>query len=533
MKPKKFLKLFSVLAVSVIALTACATVEPVKNETVSLKEYGPKTFNPNYIDRTEQINALDAPVGKTLEEIRPEQYVLVTLNNSLLETVKTYQPLYDGDTKSVVMMTKQDALNLASANPDVAVEPNMEVTPTDEPNSVQSGGALDQWGLDRIDQTDLPLNDSYTYGNDANGVTAYIMDSGIRTTHNDFTGRIPKGFDTIGDGNGYSDCMGHGTHVAGITGGTSYGVAKQVSLIPVRVFACTGSASGTSIVNGMDWIKANHEGGPAVINLSLGGAGISSGWRTIIDDMTNNGFVMVVSAGNSTADACGYSPAFVPNAITVGSTQSTDVISSFSNYGSCVDIMAPGSLIKSSYYTSNNATYTMSGTSMAAPHVTGVVARLLQKYPSYTASQISDLLTSMASSGKLTGLPSGTPNKLLNISPTFAATDVITTSNKAPSAPVLLTATTISVASAPEVHIYGEHGISGVSSYEIKVALTGQTSPLQTITLSNIDTESILDVKITGLTNGTTYDVWATATNAGGTSSDSNKLTFKVVMPNV
>ena len=532
MKPKKLLSLLAVYAVSVLALTACSVQsEPVVSESVSLQNYGPKTFNPNYVDQTAKINALDAPIVDSIDEVKPDQYVLVTLDNSVLKTLSNYQSLYDGDSKSVIMMTKTDALALQSSHNNVVVEPNMKVEPTVEPDSTQSGGSLDQWGIDRIDQQDLPLDDSYTYGNDANGVTAYIMDSGIRTTQTEFTGRIPKGFDTIGDGYGYTDCMGHGTHVAGTVGGTKYGVAKKVSIIPVRVFACTGSASGTSITNGMNWIKANHSGGPAVINLSLGGAGVSSGWKTVVDDMVANGFIVVVSAGNSTADACSYSPAYVPNAITVGSTTSTDAISSFSNYGSCLDVLAPGSSIKSASYSSDSGTATMSGTSMAAPHVTGAVARLLQKYPSYTASQISSLLVSMSAKNKLSGLQAGTPNQLLNIASTFAATDIITTSDKAPNAPSLLAVKTVNVASAPEIHVYGEHAGSGVTSYDFIVALKGDTAPVKTVKVSNVDTEAPLDVTITGLTNNTEYDVWATSTSAGGTSIASDILTFKVVMP--
>lgn len=533
MKPFKFLSFLTVFAVSSLVLTACS-VSPNSGvaSTSSLQQYGPKTFNPDYVDETAKINALDAPVVSSLDEVRSDQYVLVTLDNTVLDSISNYQSLYDGDSSSVVMMTKKDALDLKSSHGDVVVEPNMEIKPTVEPDSTQSGGNLDQWGIDRIDQQDLPLDDSYTYGNDATGVTAYIMDSGIRTTQNEFTGRIPKGFDTIGDGYGYTDCMGHGTHVAGTVGGTKYGVAKNVSLIPVRVFACTGSASGTSISNGMNWIKANHAGGPAVINLSLGGSGVSSGWKTIVDDMVANGFVVVVSAGNSTANACGYSPAYVPNAITVGSTTNTDAISSFSNYGSCLDVLAPGSSIKSASYSSDNGTATMSGTSMAAPHVTGVVARLLQKYPSYTASQVSTLLVSMSAKNKLSGLQTGTPNQLLNIDSSFAATKIISNSDKIPNPPTLLTYKTNNVSSKPEVHVYGEHGSSGVNAYNVNVAVAGQSEPEQVFTVSNVNTETVLDLTITGLTNGNSYDVWVSSVSNSGVSVNSSKFTFKVVMPN-
>lgn len=532
MKPSKFLTLSSIVVGSLFLLTSCATTDTIMPEKeVNISSYGPKTFNPNYVDETEKINALDAPVAESLDEVKDDQYVLVTLNNSILEQVKNYQKLYDGDVESVIMMTKKDALALSSQNNTVHVEPNMEAYLTEETNAVQSGTGLDQWGLDRIDQESLPLNDSYTYMNDASGVTVYVMDTGIRSTHTEFTGRIPRGFDTIGDGRGYEDCNGHGTHVAGTAVGTLYGVAKKADVVPVRVFGCTGSASGTNIVNGMNWIKANHSGGPAIVNLSLGGSGIDYGWKSVIDDMTSNGFIMVVSAGNDTANACNYSPAFAPNAITVGSTVSTDAISSFSNYGSCVDIMAPGSSIKSASYSSDRGTATMSGTSMSAPHVSGAVARLLQKYPSYDASQVDTLLSTMSAKNKLTSLPSGTPNELLNIDSTFAANDVVTTSNKAPSAPQLLAVKTNNVNNAPEVHVYGKHSGSNVSGYNITVTLTGQTTPVKYLTISNPDVTRPMDFTIDGLTNGTTYDVWVNATNTAGVSSDSNKITFTVVMP--
>lgn len=534
MKPSKIFTVASIFASSLLFLTSCSTVIENRPEVeINLFSYGPQTYNPDYVDETDKINSLDAPVAKSLDEVQDEQYVIVTLNNSLLGSVSEYQKLYDGDDISVIMMKKKDAVSFSELHEDVIVEPNMAVHTTGdaEVNAVQSGNALDQWGLDRIDQENLPLDDSYTYMNDASGVTVYVMDTGIRSTHTEFTGRVPKGFDAIGDGRGYEDCNGHGTHVAGIVAGTNYGVAKKASIIPVRVFGCTGGASGTNIVNGMNWIKSNHAGGPAVVNLSLGGSGVDSGWQAVIDDMTANGFVMVVSAGNDTANACNYSPAFAPNSITVGSTTSTDGISSFSNYGSCVDIMAPGSSIKSASYASDRGTTTMSGTSMAAPHVSGAVARLLQKYPSYNSSQIDALLATMSVKNKISALPSGTPNELINIDSAFAANDIIFTSDKSPSAPQLLTIKTNKVNNTPEIHLYGKHAGSGVTSYNITVTLAGQSNPVKYFTISNPDVNQPLDITIDGLTNGSTYDVWMNAVNSSGVSVDSNKLTFTVVMP--
>ena len=531
MKPKKFIPFVAIFLASVLSLTGCSsTVETQHKESTDLLSYGPKTFNPNYVDDTEKINALDAPVAKSIDDVKPNQYVMVTLDNTILSGLKEYQPLYDGSTKSMVMMTKENALKLESSVSGVIVEPNMEIKTTEEANTTQSGGSLSQWGLDRIDQQSLPLDDSYTYGNDASGVTAYIVDSGIRTTHQDFTGRISKGFDTIGDGNGYSDCLGHGTHVAGIIGGTSYGVAKKVSLVPVRVFACTNSASGTNLVNGLNWIKANHSGGPAVVNLSLGGAGVSSGWATIINDMVANGFVMVVSAGNDSADACNYSPAYVPNAITVGATTNTDGLAYFSNYGSCVDILAPGSSITSDSYSSDSGNVVMSGTSMAAPHVTGAVARILQKNPTYTVAQASSDLIAMAASDKISSVKTGTPNNLLNIDATFAAGALMSGVESLPSSPQILATKIVNVNGLPQVHFYGKHGSTGVTSYNVTIKTAGTDVIVKTQGFSSVSLTQPLDLALDGLTNNTSYDAYITSMSSVGASQTPAKTTFTVVM---
>ncbi|KAB1914589.1 S8 family peptidase [Micromonospora sp. AMSO31t] len=265
------------------------------------------------------------------------------------------------------------------------------------------------WGLDRIDQRNLPLNSSYTYPNTASNVRAYIIDTGIRTTHTDFGGRATWGTNTVDSNN--TDCNGHGTHVAGTVGGTRYGVAKGVRLVAVKVLNCSGSGSTTGVVSGINWVTSNAVK-PAVANMSLGG-GVSSSIDNAVTSSVNSGVTYAVAAGNSSANACNYSPARAAAAITVGSTTSSDGRSSFSNYGSCVDIFAPGSSIVSAYRTSDTASSTLSGTSMASPHVAGAAALVLGANPSYTPAQVASYLTTNATTGKVTNPGSGSPNRLL------------------------------------------------------------------------------------------------------------------------
>ncbi len=275
-------------------------------------------------------------------------------------------------------------------------------------NATQSNAT---WGLDRIDQRDRPLNSTYNYTPTGSGVNAYIIDTGIRRTHAEFGSRAFAGYDAIGDGQNSNDCNGHGTHVAGTVGGTTYGVAKSVRLYAVRVLNCSGSGSNSGVIAGVDWVRANHIK-PAVANMSLGG-GASSALDTAVNNSINAGVTYVVAAGNDNANACNYSPARVSAAITVGSTTSTDARSSFSNYGSCLDIFAPGSSITSAWYTSNTATSTISGTSMASPHVAGVAALYLQGNPTASNATVRNAIVNSATTGRLTSIGTGSPNALL------------------------------------------------------------------------------------------------------------------------
>ncbi|MCK0912923.1 S8 family peptidase [Acinetobacter pittii] len=270
------------------------------------------------------------------------------------------------------------------------------------------------WGLDRIDQKNLPLDSAYSYLQTGSGTTAYIVDTGILSTHQQFSGRVLSGYAAISDGNGTSDCHGHGTHVAGTVGGSTYGVAKNVSLVPIRILGCDGSGASSNVIAGLDWILKNGKK-PAVVNMSLGGEANAS-LDSAVENLFNNGYVMVVAAGNSNTDACSSSPARVSKAITVAATDSTDTRASYSNYGSCVDIFAPGSQINSSWIGSNTATKVLNGTSMATPHVVGVVAEMLQSTPTATPQTISNNLLNQAINNVVKN-PSGSPNRLLYKSP--------------------------------------------------------------------------------------------------------------------
>jgi len=284
----------------------------------------------------------------------------------------------------------------------LADEPGVRAVEIDRPVWALETQPSAPWGLDRIDQAGLPLSSTYTYTATGQGVTAYIIDTGIHLSHNDFGGRATTGFDAV-DGGSADDCNGHGTHVASTVGGNTYGVAKRTNLVAVRVLACNGSGSTSGVIAGIDWVVGNHQAGqPAVANMSLGG-GASTAMDAAIGRLTSDGVTTVVAAGNSSADACGSSPARVPSAITVAASANNDALASFSNRGTCVDVVAPGQNITAAWHTSNTATNTISGTSMASPHAAGVAAKVLQGSPGSSPAAVSSAITSAATRDRLSG----------------------------------------------------------------------------------------------------------------------------------
>jgi subtilisin family serine protease len=307
-------------------------------------------------------------------------------------------------------LSAAEARRLA-ADPSVAsVEQNQTVHVAD---TTQSSAP---WGLDRIDQAALPLSGTYTYPDSAgSGVTAYVIDTGVRITHQQISGRASYGYDAVDGDTTASDGNGHGTHVATTIAGSTYGVAKKAKIVAVRVLDNAGSGTTAGVIAGIDWVTANHSG-PSVANLSLGG-GASTTLDTAVRNSIASGVTYAVAAGNSGANAPSYSPARVTEAITVGATTSSDARASYSNYGSVLDIFAPGSSITAGWYTIDTATNTISGTSMATPHVAGAAAVYLASHTSATPAAVASALTGGATTNVVTSPGTGSPNRLLKLVP--------------------------------------------------------------------------------------------------------------------
>jgi Subtilase family/Proprotein convertase P-domain/Peptidase inhibitor I9 len=302
-------------------------------------------------------------------------------------------------------MSERAALQVTT-DPQVAfVQQNQRVHALDvQPNPPS-------WGLDRIDQRSLPFDQSYTFSTTAPGVNAYIIDTGIRPTHQDFGGRVRQGRDTVDGDDDSTDCQGHGTHVAGTVGGRAHGVAKGVTLWAVRVLNCNGSGTSAGVIAGVDWVTRNAVK-PAVANMSLGG-GADDALDESVRRSIASGITYGIAAGNSNSSACNFSPARTAEAITVGSVYIDDSKSGSSNHGPCLDIFAPGVGITSAWLTSDTATMTLSGTSMATPHVVGTAALYLAKNPDATPQQVRDGLVNTATPDKVTNPGAGSPNRLL------------------------------------------------------------------------------------------------------------------------
>jgi subtilisin family serine protease len=305
-----------------------------------------------------------------------------------------------------IEMSARQAEDLSNDPRVLFVEEDGEVWPSTTAQSAPD------WGLDRIDQNILPLNSSFVYNNNGTGVRAYIIDSGINPNHADFGGRASVGYDALSDGQNGIDCRGHGTHVAGIVGSSTWGVAKNVNLIGVRVLPCTGSGQFSDFVEGVDWVTANHIK-PAVANVSINASGVSTSMTTSITNSIAAGVTYAVSAGNFNLDACGYSPANISTAIVAGATTASDNRAGYSNFGSCIDVWAPGHNITSTDYLSNTASRMMSGTSQASPMVAGVAALYLQNNRLATPATVKSVIESSAIPNRVTNIDTSSTSKML------------------------------------------------------------------------------------------------------------------------
>ena len=328
--------------------------------------------------------------------------------NENVKTKHVYNKVFNG----------YSAILSPSALEKVKKNPKVDYVEKDQVMRINTQVLNPTWGLDRIDQVSLPLSTTYSYVSAGTGVDAYIIDTGILVNHSDFGSRAVGGFSSIGTSTNWIDQNGHGTHVAGTVGGNMYGVAKDIKLIAVRVLDAAGSGTTSGVIAGINWAISHHTTRPAVANMSLGG-GASSALDLAVNNAIKDGIVMCVAAGNNSADAGRYSPARVTAAITVGATGAYptlginyDAMASYSNYGSVVDIFAPGTSIQSDWITSTGATALLSGTSMATPHVTGVAALYLAQNPLALPAQVQTYLKSSATKNKISGLKGTTTNSL-------------------------------------------------------------------------------------------------------------------------
>ena len=357
----------------------------------------------------------EATTQRTGPEVVPGQYIVVfsgpvadpaSVATALVRGLGgTMLHVYTSAIKGFAARLPASAAETLRQNPLVAsVEPD-QVMRADATQTMDANG--DPWGLDRIDQGALPLSGTYSYTATAAGVHAYIIDTGIWTLHPEFGGRADDVYDALGVTG--EDCNGHGTHVAGTIGAATYGVAKAVSLHGVRVLNCAGIGLNSDVIAGVDWVTANHAS-PAVANMSLGG-GKSAALDQAVTNLWNSGVFLAVAAGNDNADACNASPAGANGVFTVAASEKTDAKASYSNWGTCVEAYGPGSAIKSTYLA--GLTMTLSGTSMATPHVTGVAALYKAANGDQPSATVSSWIISNATTGAITGNPSGTPNRLL------------------------------------------------------------------------------------------------------------------------
>lgn len=381
------------LGTAAAAAAIVVTASPAAAEGEIIGTANPDAIKDSYIVVYHDSAASDRGVDTLTDQLSAEYDVTAT---------HTYRHALHGFAGT---FSEETAKQLAAEPAVDYVQQNARVRITDtQPNPPS-------WGLDRIDQRDLPVDNAYTYPNTAANVTVYVIDTGIRTTHQTFGGRATWGTNTVDTVN--TDCHGHGTHVAGTVGGSSYGVAKGVRLIAVKVLNCDGDGTDATVAAGVDWVTGHHTGGPAVANMSLGGAAPDPLGETAIRASITDGVTYAVAAGNDWEDACNHSPANVTEAITVSATDSEDYRAIFSNYGTCTDIFAPGVDITSAWSTSDTATNTIDGTSMATPHVAGAAALLLSANPGLTPAQVASTMFAAATPDRVNDAGPGSPNRLL------------------------------------------------------------------------------------------------------------------------
>jgi subtilisin family serine protease len=365
------------------------------------------------------VPAVGTISGAGVEGAIPGSYIVVLKSGSTSsdELVRKYGGKVVGDYRSAVRGFHLEAsvgqARRLAADPSVEfVEQDATIVTAAEPAAVPVPQAKKPaWGLDRLDQRKLPLSKSYAYQSAA-AVTSYVIDTGVRVSHREFGGRATNGWDFV-DGDAIAnDCHGHGTHVAGTVGGATYGVAKDVKIVGLRVLGCDGSGSFSDFIAAVDWVTTNAKR-PAVANMSLGGP-LSKALDAAVKRSVDSGVTYAIAAGNESKNACKGSPAAAPDAITVGAVDSADARPTFSNYGKCLDIFAPGVDIVSAGKGSNTAVKTMSGTSMASPHVAGAAALVLAAHPGWTPRQVRDDLVANAGAGLVRNPGKGSPNRLLH-----------------------------------------------------------------------------------------------------------------------